>query len=254
MALICMVTALFVLASCEGGSESVSYTVHFDVSHLSYAVTVPADLTVAAGETVTAPALNGESAAGLETIWTTEPTAPTRYDFTKAVAADLTLYAVEVPKTYKIVYLVEEEKGQNSAQNPATYDGSKAVTLADPIAAFGYRFVKWSYFDDQESAVTNIAAGSKGDVILRAVFAPRVYAMIYSDVNGAVNTNPASYTFGDRITLADLSLDGNEFIGFTARYGQSLVVTEITPEFLEAHHDELINGGICLRANWRDEE
>ena len=246
----------FVCAACGEDPEPVTHVVRFDVSRLSYETSLPEAAEVSDGETVSAPNLTDGAPTGYETIWTTDPQTGTPYDFSQAIKADLTLYAIETPKTYEIQYLIEPGRGENSAYNTTSYTMADEITVRDPISIpFGYHFVKWCYFDDLESDVTKIERGTQGKIVLRAIIKPNEWTVIYSDLNGAANPNPTKYVYGTELILEAPTLNGYIFTGFTAHKVSSLEVTGLTGEFVTEHRQELFNSNyIYLRANWEAKE
>ena len=71
----------------------------------------------------------------------------------------------EDPDVYTITYHLNG--GTNAAANPAEYDGTEAITLAAPSRE-GYIFEGWYTDSEFETAVTEIAAGTTGNLDLYA--------------------------------------------------------------------------------------
>ena len=254
LALLLFLVLLFGLASCkeEMPAEEDSYfTVTFVTTTLPYDAAAPESVRVKKGESVPRPALSVEATAGYVVIWTKDSTKKTAYDFSAEVKEDLTLYAVEVPREYTVTYLME--KGKNSADNPTTFTmATDTIYLAKPTMPFGYRFVKWAYYDDPDSVVEVIEKGTEGDVVLRAVYAPVEYIITYFE-GGDVNPNPQTYTFGSTLSLESPSREGYVFRGYTIKGdSDNTPVTTLTEEFVLAHRAALFheNGTISLFANW----
>ena len=96
--------------------------------------------------------------------------------------------------------------GTNDASNPATYTQFNTITLADPKKD-GHTFGGW-YDNDAftGSAITGIPVNSKGDRALYAKWTAVKYDVSYQNLNGASNSNPATYTIANTpLTLADLT-------------------------------------------------
>lgn len=72
---------------------------------------------------------------------------------------------------------------------------------------------------------------------------PREYSIIYRNVDGATNSNPASYTYGSGFTLAKPSKSGHIFGGWYAS-------EELTGEAVVAISDNS-TGAVTLYAKWR---
>jgi len=254
--IILLLTALFCFACCGQEEELVFHTVRFDVSYASASMEAPSDISVEDGKTVILPGIKAEATPGNVYIWTTDPIGKPRFDPSSSITEDLTFYAVEVPKRYKITYLFEFDGIVNSPKNPIDYDSTEEIVLQSPVVTtipYGYKFIKWSYADDKESDVTRIPVGTKGDIVLRAYIIPATYKVEYADVNGEENPNAKSYLFGDELKLEPLDAEG--FVCFTAKKDPTLVVEELTPAFITEHKDSLIQGGyIYLKAKWSDEQ
>ena len=253
--LLLLLVLLLGLFSCKDKkkpAEDVFYQVEFSTSGLPYEAAPPEKATVKAGETLSAPVFNANPTAGYVVIWTKDVLNKTPYDFSAAVTESFTLYAVEVPRAYKIVYLIEN--GRNDSRNPTSFTkATEEIVLYAPILPFGYRFLKWAYFDDPESKVESIAQGTEKDIVLRAVTEPVTYTVRYDDA-GDVNPNPTSYVFGETLVLQSPSKADGEFRGYTIKSDPNETpVTALTAEFVLQHKDALFyeNGvDIFLQANW----
>lgn len=255
--LVLILCLLLGLCACETQEKSdasrESFEISFRTSDLPYEAEEPASVTVTKGGTVREPELSAEPTAGHIVIWTREEGVPNAYDFSQPVHSSFILYAMEIPKTYTITYLIEV--GTNDKRNPATYTkDAETIRLKSVNTPFGYRFFKWSYFDDPDSAVTAIEKGTEGDIVLRAQVFPVEYRVLYAD-EGEVNGNPTRYTFGTTVSLDQApTKEGYRFLGFTI-YGDpaKTPVTELTPSFVSEHRAALFkaNGSdIYLQANW----
>ena len=250
--IILIVAALACFASCKREEEPIIHTVHFDVSYALASMDVPSDVEVADGETIALPVIEAEATPGNVYIWTKDRETKIRYDASQPVKENMTLYAVEVPKSYKIIYLFEFDGVVNSSLNPTEYDSTEEIVLEEPLKTsvpFGYKFKGWYNADDQEVRVTSIAVGTKGDVVLRARFDRVEYEVHYRDMRNAENPNGDRYLFGDEMTLLPLEADG--FVGFVSYKDPTLSVTELTEDFLVENEQRLMNGGIIvLKAKW----
>ena len=120
---------------------------------------------------------------------------------------DKTFTASWTPIDYPILY--DLGGGINNESNPTTYTVEDTVTLADPQRA-GYTFVSWS--DDGV-----ISVGSTGDKIFTAIWSePIVYTVSYVLNDGTnAESNPATYTVEDAITLALPERFGYTFAGWS---------------------------------------
>ena len=258
-AIFLLCSAAFCLFSCKKKKVDLKdevYTVSFSTAYLSSSAFAPDPVKVKRGETIGKPDVTYDAKAGFEVVWSPDGLNPYAYDFSSPVTESFTLYAVEVPKKYAIKYLLQ--MGRNAAENPSSYDKTTEFMLAKAIAPFGWKFVKWSYFDDPESNVTRIEKGTEGTLVLRAVFEPVRYEVLYIGLEGAENPNPEVYVFGEELPLQDLSRSDARFLGFSvggAADGE--YVRALTPSFVEEHQKELfkVNGSsIALFANWEERE
>ncbi len=118
---------------------------------------------------------------------------------------------------------------------------------ADPTKQ-GYRFDGWytdaalttPLFTPDLSRIAGIDLKTVEEISLYARFTPIVYTVTYEDVNGAVNSNPTTYTIEDgTIPLLPLSLEGKRFDGWMTTNDR--IVDEIAAVFDE---------NITLRALW----
>ena len=101
--------------------------------------------------------------------------------------------------------------------------------------------------------LTTIAAGTKGDVVLRARIERVEYEVQYRNTKNAANPNGDSYLFGDEVTLLPLEAAG--FVGFVSYADPTLEVTTLTADFIVENEKRLFTGGvIALKAKWSEEE
>ena len=118
---------------------------------------------------------------------------------------DKELYAKWTLDTYNISY--QNLKGASNS-NPTTYTyNDTSITLQPPTGATGYTFDGW--YDNAAfsgNAITEIPANSTGDKTFYAKWTADTYNISYQNVNGASNSNPATYTIADTpLTLAPLT-------------------------------------------------
>ena len=152
--------------------------------------------------------------------------------------SDVTFTPIFEPHKYTVTY--ELNGGTNNNANPETYtveDTAKdAVTLQDPVKA-GYKFTGW---DNGQTLVEAIEAGSTEDIKLTATWEKINYKITYK-LNGGKNSddNPSEYDIEDKtIVLKDPEKAGYEFTGWYN--GQTRV------EAIEAGS----TGDIELTAKW----
>ena len=261
LGLILLLVLLLGAFSCKKKEESVVegdvfFEVTFVTTDLPSAVTPPAAVKVKAGEAVSCPSLDVEVTAGYVLIWTKSRTSKNAYDFASPVEEDLTLFAVEVPRTYTVTYLIEH--GKNVKANPTSFTKeSETLTLKAPYMDTGYKFLRWAPYNDPDSTVDAIETGTEGDVVLRAVVEPIEYVVHYLSA-GDANPNPTTYLFGTTVTLEAPSKEGYVFRGYTiAEDAAKTPVTVLDPEFVAANLSKLTyrNGiDIWLQTNWEKVE
>jgi len=197
------------------------YTVSFE----SNGGTTISDITQNYATEVTAPAApakNGYRFVG----WYSDSTLKNAYTFTTMPAEDITLYAKWELATYNITYHLNG--GTNAAANKDTYTiTSTPVALANPSKA-GYTFGGWYSNSNYSTPVTEIAAGSYGDVEVFAKWDVITYTVTYHAPNGTIHTNIATYTVETAThTLTDASLKGHTFGGWYTSDGYTTAVTTI---------------------------
>ena len=81
----------------------------------------------------------------------------------KGSTGDKTFYAKWTPEEYAITYNLDG--GYNNAENPTSYNIESEINLEDPYRP-GYTFKGW--YDENDTKVTGIRAGSTGDREFRA--------------------------------------------------------------------------------------
>ena len=96
----------------------------------------------------------------------------------------------------------------------------------------GYTFDGW-YNDGTK--VTEIVAGSTGNLVLTAQWTPVSYSITYENTKDAINDNPTSYT----IESATITLENLEKLGYTfdGWYNDGMKVTEIVAGSTGKHNN-----------------
>ena len=149
--------------------------------------------------------------------------------FPYTVTENTEFEAVFSPIVYDITY--ELNGGVNAEENPDSYTiETSTITLGMPTRDY-YDFCGW--YDNSEfagDAVTQIALGSVGDVVLYAKWTPTVYEIKYN-LDGGINAegNPASYTVeSDTIAFANPTRVGYMFKGWFVNEACTESITEIS--------------------------
>lgn len=143
---------------------------------------------------------------------------------------DLTLYA-KFTRSYREYTIHYETNGGEHPLTPNSYVWGVGATLTDATKD-GYTFVGW-YYDNEvflERAL-EISSEQKGDVTLYARFVknPTVSNITYQ-ADGGVHTNPATYTEGETVSLADAAKEGYTFLGWYTDSECTNLITEISAE------------------------
>ena len=149
------------------------------------------------------------------------------------------LYAKFEINTYTITYNVD---GGTNGGNPATYTVEDAkITLADGVKQ-GYTFAGWYTEAEFTNQVTEIAAGSTGDVELFAKYTITTYQITYV-LNGGTNAdNREEYTIETpTFILLPATKTGYEFGGW---YSENTFENSITQIALGS------TGDVVLYAKW----
>lgn len=168
---------------------------------------------------------------------------------------DLVLTAKWSIITYTITYQDAKDQTHN---NPTKYTVESNVTIADLNVTpyrLGYTFEGWY---NGEEKITEIKAGSHGNLVLTAKWTPYVYTIIYFNMEGAENPNtlPATTTIetwqGDYELLTP-SRDGYNFVRWeivdrTVANGR-IPITTLTWARIKMYalHTD---GSVALNANW----
>lgn len=127
----------------------------------------------------------------------------------KGSTGDITLTAQWTPIEYTITY-ENTKSADNNNPNKFTIE-SNTITLAN-LEKLGYTFNGWY---NGSNKVTEIVAGTIGNITLAADWTVNGYEITYHNVNGSTNYNPDVYDVEDEpLTLLNASKDGYIFIGW----------------------------------------
>ena len=156
-------------------------------------------------------------------------------EIAKGSTGNLVLTAKWSIANYTITYENTKDAHNN---NTASYTINNDTIILLDIEKAGYTFDGW-YNSDNEK-VTEITAGSYGDVVLSAHWTPIDYTIEYLETNSAINSNPITYNAdSDNIILNSISIPGYNFDGWYDANGQR--ITEITKGS---------TGNLVLTAKW----
>ena len=134
------------------------------------------------------------------------------------ISDNIELLAKWEAKSYTITY---NPNGGMVSSTTQTVTYGTAYTLHTPTRA-GYTFEGW-YSGSSEifSGTWNKDSG----ITVTAQWKVITYTITYENTYGTPNSNPITYTVNDEITLANLNLTGNPFVGW---YNNSSYTTPIT--------------------------
>ena len=132
---------------------------------------------------------------------------------TKSDTGNKTLYAKWAVKSYKISYVLNGGKNNNS--NPSSYTyGKKNITLKNPTRS-NCTFKGWYSDKNFKNQVKQITKTDTGKKTLYAKWSKKSYKITYN-LNGGTNAsgNPSSYTYGSEVKLKSPVRTGYSFKGW----------------------------------------
>ncbi len=133
---------------------------------------------------------------------------------------DITIKAEWTVIVYNITF--EGMEGANNFNTNFTYTIESDTIVFEKATKYGYIFDGWFIGDE---LVTEIPAGSYGNVVIKAHFTAIIYNITFNGIEGAENDNVPTYTIeSDRIILNDAVKPGYTFNGW---YDGEKYVTEI---------------------------
>ena len=149
------------------------------------------------------------------------------------ISKNISVYA----KFNAIAYSIEYNTIGGTHENPVKYTIEDKIILTD-AQKLGYKFEGWFTDNTYENKITSIE-NSTGNLTLYAKFDINTYSIKYSNLKGASNNNPTSYTVeSEDIILTPLKLSGYIFDGW---YNEGVKITKITKDNI---------GDLTLTAKW----
>ncbi|MBR3596380.1 MAG: InlB B-repeat-containing protein [Clostridia bacterium] len=206
-------------------------------------------------ETLRAPSCTGLTFLG----WYTTPDFKEGTEITtikcSELTSDITLYMKWNIPTYTITY--ELDGGTNAADNPTSFtvdidDEDNYINIKAP-AKTGMLFDGWYYYDDFSGALTKTDEGYNmhrygKNITLYAKWIKGRYDINYIQPEALVNVynpNPSQYTYGDTVTLRELSHTGYVFNGWFMDFALTQAAAGITA---------LDEGEKTFYAKWKENE
>ena len=141
---------------------------------------------------------------------------------------------------YTITYVLNG--GKNASSNPAKYD-VRTLPLAFAAATKANKtFLGWSLTEGSTEYVTELAAGTQGDVTLYANFADIKHEITYELDGGTLGANsPVEFVQGEEKALVNPTKEGYTFLGWSTKEGSTTYITKIAAS---------IKADVKLYANW----
>ncbi len=183
-------------------------------------------------------------AATGHTVVIDEAVAPT-YDHTGLTegshcsVCNETIVAQQTVPALEATYHAITYKNLNGAKSPSITSYAEHIGMLDmpEISVPGYRFLGWYTASENGEKVDYILAGDTKEYVLFAHWELISYTITYK--NAAKNSNPATYTIDDEITLVAPEWSGLIFSRWSDKNGET--VTKIERGTI---------GNIELEANW----
>ena len=183
--------------------------IHYTINYLEVTGAETPDLTTfTAADEVTLPAApdrKGYKFAG----WVDASGAPVT-KIEKGTTANVTVSAVWELATYTITY--NDDGATTSVTNPTSYTVNTPTFVLLVPKKTNFTFVGWA--DEKGNLYSEIAVGSYGDLNLTAKWKANEYSIVYNNINGAVNTNPLTFTVVDEVVLVCPTKPGYVFEGW----------------------------------------
>ena len=209
-----------------------TYTVTFDKNNENATGTMLAQTFtygVAQNLTANAFALTGYTFAG----WTTTANGDVEYENEASFsidAANTTLYAVWTANSYTVTFDKNNETATGTmSEQTFTYGVAQNLT-ANTFALTGYTFAGWATAANGDVEYENEASFSidAANATLYAVWEVITDTIVYHNLNGLTNPNPATYTIED-LPLTLLALTGGErtFLGWCSDSALTTIISAI---------------------------
>ena len=148
---------------------------------------------------------------------------------------DVTVYAHFVESANYAIEYVLPDGAANDPSNPTRYYTGEGVASFAPATMDGYTFLGWYADETFDTEIGSIPPTMNRAVTLYARFEknPVVSDIVYHLDSGTnASTNPATYTEGTAVVLADAEKEGYTFLGWytSADFAEGTKVTEISAD------------------------
>lgn len=148
---------------------------------------------------------------------------------------DVTVYAHFVESANYTIEYVLPDGAANDPSNPTRYYTGEGVASFAPATMDGYTFLGWYADETFDTEIGSIPPTMNRAVTLYARFEknPVVSDIVYHLDSGTnASTNPATYTEGTAVVLADAEKEGYTFLGWytSADFAEGTKVTEISAD------------------------
>lgn len=204
------------------------YTIRYELCGGSLSESNPETVTAGQSVVLNEPVRRGYNFVG----WYDAPDGGNRYDSVGGENAEnLTLYArwQESGSYFSITY--HADGGTLLGENPQTVGAGEVHDLFGASKDF-YDFIGWNTSEDGSGEWVERLYGVRGDTHLYAIYAPKVYTVVY-DLDGGTyvdKVNPNRIAYGEKITLSPLLKAGHTFVGWFMAEDRGRQITEINAD------------------------
>ena len=143
--------------------------------------------------------------------WYTDDTYTTKFDFTKPITSNTTVYAKWTAKDYEVSFVTEHGDAPTSQNVPY----NKTATNPGELTAEGYTFIGW-YADEAHKTKFDFNTPITGDTKVYAKWTAKDYEVSFITEHGDPPTSQNVKYNGTATNPGELTEDGYTFIGWYA--------------------------------------